>query len=37
MDKREFLKASGAVVAGAMVARISRGQTGAGSVEKRTN
>ena len=37
MDKREFLKASGAVVAGAMVARISRGQTGASSVEKRTN
>ena len=34
MDKREFLKASGAVVAGAMVARISRGQTGASSVEK---
>ncbi len=37
MDKREFLKASGAVVAGAMVARISRGQTGASVVEKRTN
>jgi alditol oxidase len=37
MNKREFLKASGAVVAGAMVARISRGQTGASGVEKRTN
>src|SRR5277367_1158947 len=37
MNKREFLKASGAVVAGAMVTRISRGQTGASSVEKRTN
>jgi xylitol oxidase len=37
MDKREFLKASGAVVAGTLLSKISRGQTGAGDVEQRTN
>src|ERR1700754_475093 len=37
MDKREFLKASGAMVAGTLLRKVSRGQTGAGSVERRTN
>jgi len=37
MDKREFLKASGAVVAGTLLSKISRGQTGVGDVERRTN
>ena len=37
MDKREFLKGSGAVVAGTLLKKIARGQTGAANVEKRTN
>ncbi|MEI9980866.1 MAG: FAD-binding protein [Edaphobacter sp.] len=37
MNKREFLKASGAVVAGAMVSRIARGQKVTSGVEQRTN
>ena len=37
MDKREFLKGSGAVVAGTLLRKIGRGQTGAGDVERRTN
>ncbi len=37
MDKREFLKASGAVVAGTLLSKMSRGQTGAIDVEQRTN
>jgi xylitol oxidase len=37
MDKREFLKASGAVVAGTLLSKMSRGQTGAIDVERRTN
>jgi alditol oxidase len=37
MNKREFLKASGVVVAGTLLGKISRGQTGAGDVERRTN
>jgi len=37
MDKREFLKASGAVVAGTLLSKMSRGQTGAMDVDRRTN
>lgn len=41
MDKREFLKASAAVVAGTLLSKmatgVSREQTGAGDVERRTN
>jgi xylitol oxidase len=37
MDKREFLKASGAMVAGALLSKVSHGQTGGGNVERRTN
>lgn len=37
MDKREFLKTSGVVVAGTLLRKISRGQTGVGDVERRTN
>ena len=36
MNKREFLKSSGAVVAGSLLSKVSRGQTGA-DVEHRTN
>src|SRR5277367_4830371 len=37
MDKREFLKASGAMVAGALLSKVSHGQTGGVKVERRTN
>ena len=37
MNKREFLKASSAVVAGTLLSKIAPGQTGAGTVEQRTN
>jgi alditol oxidase len=37
MDKREFLKLSGAVVAGTLLAKVSTAQTGADNVEQRTN
>jgi xylitol oxidase len=37
MDKREFLKGSGMVVAGTLLRKIARGQMGAGDVERRTN
>ena len=37
MNKREFLKSSGAVVAGTLLSKMSRGQTGASDVERRTN
>ena len=37
MDKRAFLKGSGAVVAGALLSKVSRGQTGGANVERRTN
>ena len=37
MDKRAFLKGSGAVVAGALLSKMSHGQTGGANVEQRTN
>jgi alditol oxidase len=37
MDKREFLKLSGAVVAETLLAKVSPAQTGANNVEQRTN
>src|ERR1700678_2096128 len=37
MDKREFLKASGAVVAGTLLSKVSRGQAGGSGMERRTN
>ena len=37
MDKREFLKLSGAVVAETLLSKVAPGQTGANNVEQRTN
>lgn len=37
MDKREFLKLSGAVVAETLLAKVSAAQAGANNVEQRTN
>jgi xylitol oxidase len=37
MNKREFLKSSGAVVAGTLLSKMSRGQPGVSDVERRTN
>ena len=41
MNKREFLKSSGAAAAGMLLSKmakgVSRGQTGASEVERRTN